>query len=221
MSDTPNPTPTQVAGAWDSLTAGGGDTCGVKTDDTAWCWGYNYSGQLGNATNVGTVTPNPTPAQVAGAWNSLDAGTHHTCGVKTDNTAWCWGGNLYGEVGPGTDVGPPNPTPTQVPGAWSSLTTGDGHTCGVKTDNTAWCWGSNDGGQLGTTTPFIGTTTPNPTKVQVPGAWGALAAGSIHTCGLQSDDTAWCWGLNRYGQLGTDANVGTFQPNPTPIGLPG
>src|SRR5438128_5129297 len=34
--------------------SGGGDhTCGVTTDNRAYCWGYNASGQLGAGTNTG------------------------------------------------------------------------------------------------------------------------------------------------------------------------
>ena len=37
-------------------------TCGVTTGSVAYCWGYNYYGQLGD----GTTTDRSTPVPVAG-----------------------------------------------------------------------------------------------------------------------------------------------------------
>ncbi len=32
--------------------------------------------------------------------------------------------------------------------------------------------------------------------------WATVSAGNNHTCGFRRDHTLWCWGDNRYGQLG-------------------
>jgi hypothetical protein len=104
---TPTHTPTPGQGTWSSLTAGGAHSCGVKTDGTAWCWGYNSSGRLGD----GTTTDRASPTQVPGSWSSLTAGYWHSCGVKPDGTAWCWGDNGYGQLGDGTTTDRSTPTP--------------------------------------------------------------------------------------------------------------
>jgi hypothetical protein len=200
------PTPTQVPGSWSSLTAGGAHSCGVKTDGTAWCWGDNVFGQLGD----GTTTDRWTPAQVPGSWSSLTAGGAHSCGVKTDGTAWCWGNNGVGQLGDGLDNSQSS-TPIQVPGSWSSLTAGGHHSCGVKTDGTAWCWGANWAGQLGD-----GTTTDRWTPTQVPGSWSSLTAGGAHSCGAKTDGTAWCWGHNGFGELGDGTTTDRWTPTQVP-----
>jgi len=46
------------------ITAGGSHSCAVENDGDVYCWGDNYAGQLGNSTNTGTNTANPTPAKV-------------------------------------------------------------------------------------------------------------------------------------------------------------
>jgi len=38
-------------GPYTALVAGGTHTCGLATDGTAYCWGYNGSGQLGDGTS--------------------------------------------------------------------------------------------------------------------------------------------------------------------------
>jgi len=98
-----------------TITAGGYHSCGIKTDSTLSCWGFNNAGQ--------TVTPAGTFTQVAG-------GGYHSCGRKTDGTLACWGDNTYGQAAPPA-------------GTFTQVATGGIHTCGVKSDGTATCWGSN------------------------------------------------------------------------------
>jgi alpha-tubulin suppressor-like RCC1 family protein len=86
---------------------------------TLYCWGGNLLGQLGRATNVGTTTPNPTPAAVGGLTLATVAGNGaHACGLTAAGAAWCWGFNRYGQLGisDNTDTDNPNATPAAVTG---------------------------------------------------------------------------------------------------------
>jgi alpha-tubulin suppressor-like RCC1 family protein len=38
-------------------------------------------------------------------WSLLAAGYDQTCGVATNGAGWCWGDNLWGELGNGTTDG--------------------------------------------------------------------------------------------------------------------
>ena len=54
-----------------------------------------------------TITSNPTrtsPVKVSGGrhWSLLVAGFDQTCGVASNGRGWCWGDNLFGELGNGT-----------------------------------------------------------------------------------------------------------------------
>jgi alpha-tubulin suppressor-like RCC1 family protein len=166
-------TPQQVGTAsdWISLEAGSGYTCGLRVDGTAWCWGNNNQGKLGNGDD--TYTPTNTPQQVGTAsdWISLEVGGSHTCGLRIDGTAWCWGFNFHGGLGNGAyDLTISANTPQQVGTAsdWISLEVGDYHTCGLRIGGTVWCWGENFYGQLGngatsdSTMPVLITNPANP-----------------------------------------------------------
>ena len=54
-------------------------TCGLKEDGTAFCWGNNYWGQLGDGTLVDTNTPQAI--QTNAIWQTVVAGINHTLGV--------------------------------------------------------------------------------------------------------------------------------------------
>ncbi len=40
-----------------SISAGSWYTCGLTTTGAAYCWGYNYHGQLGDGSNTGSLVP--------------------------------------------------------------------------------------------------------------------------------------------------------------------
>lgn len=42
---------------WTAVSAGLSHTCGIRTDATLWCWGYNFTGQLGNGATTSSATP--------------------------------------------------------------------------------------------------------------------------------------------------------------------
>jgi len=191
-------------------------TCAVKTDGSAWCWGYNGNGQLGDGTTVNKAMPVSVSGLGSGV-SQMAAGNSHTCAMKTDGSAWCWGNNGVGQLGDGTTVN--KITPTAVSGLGSGVSqmnAGKNHNCVVKMDGSAWCWGWNVNGQIGDGT----ATTPKTTPTAVSG-FGSdvshLVAGINHTCAVKMDGSAWCWGLNNYGQLGD----GTTTQRLTPIAVSG
>jgi hypothetical protein len=68
------------------IKAGGTHTCALKKDGSLWCWGNNYSGQLGDGTN----TNRNKPVQIIQSGvASVSCGWHHTCAIKTDGSLWC------------------------------------------------------------------------------------------------------------------------------------
>ena len=95
---------------WQTLTAGFEYACGLTEDGTAYCWGRNHFGQLGDGTTTNRLEPTPVSGGLR--FTHIDAGEVHTCAVAQDETVYCWGGNSFdGKLGDGTT------TDRHVPGA--------------------------------------------------------------------------------------------------------
>jgi alpha-tubulin suppressor-like RCC1 family protein len=126
------------------VSLGGEHSCAIKIDGSLWCWGANWSGQLGDGTN----TNRGTPVQIMSSGvSSVALGPYHTCAVKQDGSLYCWGSNLYGQVGVGPE-GDVYYSPVTVMQDVLTVSAGYYHTCAIKIDGTLWCWGSNYDGQV-------------------------------------------------------------------------
>jgi alpha-tubulin suppressor-like RCC1 family protein len=175
--------PTAVSGGlrFASISAGALYTCAVTTTGAAYCWGYNFIGQLGDGTDSTRDVPVPV-AQPSGLVLSKVVvsrandilGT--TCGVASGGAAYCWGSSINGQIGnpaiPSCPVffGPGHIPCSQVPVAvsggltFAALAVGDVHVCGVTIAGAVYCWGGNTFGQLGN-----GTTNDSPMPQLVTG----------------------------------------------------
>lgn len=141
----------------------------------------------------------------------ISLGGSHTCAIRGDRRVACWGRNLVGELGNGTNT--QSLTPTEVVGlsGVAEVAAGTSHTCALRTDGTVLCWGGNVFGSLGD-----GTAIARNTPVAVRGLFDAqaVAAGSSHTCAIRADRTVVCWGYNAKSQLGSGAGSNSLVPVP-------
>lgn len=190
---------------WKDISIGSYSSCGVKMDDTIHCWGENWAGQLGDGTLLNRVTS--APISGGSTWKQLSFGSQHGCAIRSDDTLWCWGYGASGRLG-NNSTGSENPTPAQVNGggSWKYVSAGRGHTCGIQSDDTLWCWGSNLSAMTGLNTTSGDTLVP--TQVSGGGSWKYVITANSHTCGIQTDDTLWCWGNNSAGRTGLNTGTG-------------
>jgi hypothetical protein len=153
----------------DQIDAGDFHTCGLKADNTIFCFGSDTYGE------------STVPAIAAGwQYTQVSAGGYHTCAIQEctgicvlDTTVKCWGQNNQGQatVPPGTDQ-------------FVQVSAGLYHTCAVRDDGFVACWGRDSEQQ----------STPPRTAFQY------VSAGGFFTCGLRTDDSVACWGNNNHGQ---------------------
>ncbi|MGI4884000.1 MAG: T9SS type A sorting domain-containing protein, partial [Janthinobacterium lividum] len=212
-------TPTLVAGTYTQVAAGGSHNLGLRADGTLYAWGYNYYGQLGNATNNGTATATPTPTLVAGIYTQVAAGGTHSLGLRADGTLYAWGNNYYGQLGNATNnrTITATPTPQLVAGTYTQVAAGQNHSLGLRADGTLYAWGINYYGQLGNATNNgTYTATPTPTREATAGTgWTTLGTGPVATFSLVRTPSAQTFasaGQNTSGQLGdgTTTNATRF-----------
>ena len=84
--------PLQVSGGgqWRSVFAGSGWGCGIRTNGSLNCWGYNGLGGLGDNTTTDSMVPVLIGSST---WASLPPrgyGGFFTCGIQSDSSLWCW-----------------------------------------------------------------------------------------------------------------------------------
>ena len=207
-------------------------TCAVLEDNVVWCWGKNTFGQLGDGTAVNSNIPLLILASFAAPADPLpqirhqkiSAGYGNTCAVLEDGRVKCWGNNLNGQLGYGTNT--ESTTPVLVSGINNAVAVSVGiiSTCALLEDGRVKCWGSNILGQLGDGTnileiweqagdgarvipegiypeyngiPPINITSHTPVLVSGINNAVAISSGSERssTCAILADGTVKCWGL--------------------------
>ena len=221
-----------------SISAGLGHTCAIRTDSTVQCWGTNGGWW---------VQPNLWPGEFTAI--ATNAGGAHTCGLRSDRRIHCVGKNVSNQTDPPS-------------GDFTGVAAGSRHSCGIRAGGTVECWGANNWDQLelppgdysavagevrntcginveseiactrrtdppsgqfaaiagGGRYYFCGIKTDGAVQCWGPNGQGqsdppggqftAIAAGGYHSCGIKTDGTVRCWGWNEQGQA--DPPTGQF-----------
>lgn len=157
--------PSQPFSGVASISAGNIHTCAVTEAETAYCWGQNTYGQLGNGGEPGNIAVPSAVVDPSGDGSPLTGvatvavGGLHGCATTVDATAVCWGLNDHGQLGDGGHENSSVPVvvagPADADGAAArfegvaELSLGGWRTCASTSDALAACWGGNASGQLG------------------------------------------------------------------------
>ena len=181
------------------ISAGDCYTCGVTTDNRAFCWGRNRDGQLGDGTKTERLSP--VPVADGSTIPSHERELSPTpAGYPPTNRVYCWGYNGRGLLGDGTEIN--RLTPVEIAGA-TGITRSQSasvmpvpgvprHESGAgEATNTAGC-GNNSTAKYSTV------------PVEIPGgrSYRQVSAGSHHSCAVTVTKIGFCWGEGRYGQIG-------------------
>ena len=203
---------------WVQVASGSNHSLGLRADGSLYGWGYNYYGQLGNATGTGTYDATPTPTRVGtDTYTQVAAGGSHSLGLRADGRLYAWGLNNSGQLGNATGNGTATayPTPTVVAGTYAQVAAGANHSLGLRVDGSVYTWGYNRFGQLGTATG-LGTINAYPTPTPIPGStYTQVAGGANHGLGLRADGSLWDWGYTEDGELGNGSAGPAPVPTPT------
>ena len=162
------------------------------------CWGENSLYEPGESVPLDGTKVTSVSASSGGYED-------HTCAILSDKSVKCWGSNVSGQTGGGTQNG--HLTLSGTPGnplgdtKATAIAAGDYHTCAILTDDTIKCWGSNVRGQTGGGTP------------QGSDATKVITAGDYHTCAIMGDKTVRCWGTIGNRRL-VDSGRPTYNTRP-------
>ena len=206
------------------IIGGFGYVCAVALDGRVYCWGSNSNGKIGSGNTSSALVP--SAVKISGALvgkvikqiEPSSAG-NHSCVIASDDKAYCWGYNGFGQLGNNNTVNSLTPVAVDTAGVLASKTikqiaSGGISSCVIASDDKAYCWGSNNFGQLGNGN-LKNSSTPTPvstTGVLAGKTIKQITAGTEFTCAIASDDKAYCWGSNSSGELGNNSTINSGVP---------
>jgi alpha-tubulin suppressor-like RCC1 family protein len=199
------------------LAIGKQHVCGLyDTGGSVGCWGADTFGQAGS--DPASTIYFPNTKMVIFAMNTgltsgvarVSAQGDFTCADMNAGTVQCFGIDDNGQLGNGVNAFSFAPVAVGNGATLHGVAAGARHACALDANNEAWCWGYNYYGQVGNGVSSYSTTGIQKvlgvsTGYQTNGAavkFQKLAAGSLHTCGLSTDNHVYCWGNNGSRQLG-------------------
>jgi hypothetical protein len=196
---------------FDHVAVGGDHSCALTATGDLYCWGSGADGRLGTGSHESTFRPRPVDPTIAFA--TVTAGREHTCGIDRSEEAYCWGFNAWGQLGVSDRGERDRPSPIPDDRLWQELSAGWYHTCGITTGGELLCWGNNDAGQLGQGT-LEQVSWPRQVAGELRFTATTVTGGGYHTCALDVDGRAYCWGRNDQGQLGDGTTERRLRPTP-------
>ncbi len=196
--------------------------CILTSNNKVYCWGTNFVGSLGNGTLANAAIP--TEIDMSGVLSgktikALSVGGVTTCVIASDDQGYCWGFNMFGNLGDGTLVDAASPVAINTAGVLNgkllrNVTAFVYNTCAIADDNLAYCWGANTNGTIGNGTQVDSNV---PVAVDTTGVLSGrtikgLLSGDSTICSIADDNNVYCWGLNDKGQLGNGTYVDSYVP---------
>jgi alpha-tubulin suppressor-like RCC1 family protein len=189
---------------------------------SAWAWGYNAYGQLGNGTTTNSLTPVQVSLPSGTTVTAIAGGGNHSLALTSTGQVLAWGYNVHGQLGNGTTTNSSTPVAVSLPPFGITVTAIAGgltHSLARTSTGQVLAWGYNVHGQLGN-----GTTTitgcfciSTPVAVSLPSGTTvtAIAGGGSVSLALTSTGQVLAWGDNQLGQLGN----GSFPDSNIPVAV--
>lgn len=162
--------------------------CGLTAAGEAWCWGYRGTSATGE---VGREIAHRTPTRVrfSGTVRDIVGGLGHGCLLDDGGRAFCWGSNLFGELGTGTWDESRIPAAVATDERFVRLDLVGTSSCGLTTEAKVYCWGNHQAGRVGVgETGVLAYNSPQPV------ASGLTFRDAAVECAIEVGGGTWCWG---------------------------
>ena len=95
--------------SFQSIAAGITHTCALTTQNKAYCWGQGDGDRLGNNSIASSRIPAAVQMPAGVSFQSIAAGSAHTCALTATGQAYCWGVNSQGQLGNNSTTGSRTP----------------------------------------------------------------------------------------------------------------
>lgn len=191
-------------------------TCALRPDGTAWCFGANGAGQLGD----GTTTASDVPVRFGGFTDvvQISPGNQFTCALRAAGQVVCVGDNTLGALGDGTTTSRTAIAPVTGIDDAVEIASGWYGACARRASGAVVCWGTNAVGALGDGSPDD-TLSTVPVVVSGLTHVAELRGGNLSFCARRASGAVLCWGRGAQGQIGDGAFLSRSVPTAV-TGLP-
>jgi prepilin-type N-terminal cleavage/methylation domain-containing protein len=154
-------------------------------------------------------------------WQQVSSADNNTCAITTEGKAYCWGWNMFGQIGDGTTNNSASPVVVDASAlgvkTFKYISSSSYGPCALSTDNKLYCWGLNMTNGQNITTPLDISN------------YGALSGKTIASisggidqgCAIDTNGLAYCWGSNYSGEVGNGSGTTSYYLNPVPISMSG
>ncbi|MFO0601001.1 MAG: hypothetical protein U0228_37175 [Myxococcaceae bacterium] len=185
-----------------TVVAGGSQfACAVKQGAVR-CWGANEHGQLGR----GAVSASEASGAVSlpEAVAQLGVGEDVVCARTVTGRVFCWGNNDRQQLGRVDPAQSATPLEVEVPVPVAKLVMHSDYALALGSDGRLFAWGNDAEGTFARSDENTHVwPLPKPRlRAAMEHRFKDVTAGQGHACGIELDDSLWCWGRNTGHELG-------------------
>lgn len=227
---------TTLSGKVVAVAAGEAHSLILTGDGRVYSWGRGMFGRLGTGSEVDELFPVQVKFETCEEkrlnFVGVAAGAYHSLALADDGSLWCWGYNIYGQLGvSGENYSMPHlmdqclelgsrslgsldhsETKSEGPLKICSIKAGGMMSLAIDDHGTLWMWGNcpQQSNKNGSSIPFESSFIPIPVHDFHGHPVVKVACGSEHVVALVSaretykgeDLVCYSWGNNNHGQLG-------------------
>lgn len=178
-------------------------SCGVTFENSVMCWGANgnWREMDRHRSYYGVEEAGRLTESIA----DVAAGFVHICVLLESGQVKCMGnGNLFGQLGDGTEVPHYDFREASLPGPAIALEANASSSCALVSGGKVYCWGAQTVGGKG----FDYLV---PTPVTLPVEAVEVAVGVLSACARLAGGSVSCWGDNMFAELGQGHHRALYQ----------
>ncbi len=192
---------------WKLVKGGLNFTVAIDESGSAWMWGDNSLGVIGDSTYISCSHPKKN--LLVNDVSSVAVGYNHW--IMNSSIHKLWGCGEKSEIlGAGNGNYPNYPSTINSDIHFIKIASSNTHSLAIHEDGTLWAWGSNFYYQLGNGN---NSNINNPQMVSGDNNWLEIACGNNFSLAIKNDGTLWSWGKGAIADTNQDVKIIPSQIN--------